>query len=418
MTMLNPIKKSKHIFTVIDIGSSKISCLIGKKFNNNDVQVQVLGFGQQASFGISNGLVTNMQELAKSIARAVETAETMAGFSIEKVVCSLSGGNPLTKITRNTILIENNSVEKQHLEKILKINNNITIENYSLLSSSPIKYMIDSNNIVENPIGMHTKTLTVEISNILGNKAVIQNITSAIKLCHLLVDKFIITPEASGIATMIKDERDDGAIIIDLGENITSIGLFIRNKIIFSDSIPIGGVHITSDIVRGLGTKAPNAEKIKIIHGSAQANELDEFTNLQIQIISEDGEMIEQQIPRALLTAIIRPRIEEIFEIIHNRLIHFNLNSSYVNKIVLTGGGANLTKIKELAEDYFKCNVRIGKPIGLIGLPEIAQNPSFSCLAGLLIKSLEIEKTPEYEKNNFGIHTYFGKIGNWFNENL
>ena len=418
MKIVNSVKKYKNIITVIDIGSSKVSCLIGQSVNNNNIQIQVLGFGQHASFGINNGLVTNMHELANSIARAVEGAETMAGFPIKKVNCSLSGGKPITKIIRNILTLDNGQVEKNDFNKIQKINNQNQIENYTLLSSSPIKYMIDNNNIVENPIGMFTDTLTMDVSNIFGNTVAIKNITSAIELCHLLVDKFVITPEASGLATMIMDEREQGATIIDLGENITSIGVFIKNKIVFSDSIPIGGVHITSDIVRGLGTKAEDAEKIKILHGSAQINELDEFTNIQIPIISEDGEIVTQEIPRAMLTAIIKPRIEEIFEIINYRLSYFKSNSSYTNKIILCGGGANLNNIRELAASYFDCNVRIGRPIGLIGLPDIAQTPSFACLAGLLMKSLQKERMPVSEKTNSGFYNYFGRIGNWFDKNL
>ena len=418
MKIVNSVKKYKNITTVIDIGSSKVSCLIGKSVNNNDIQIQVLGFGQHASFGINKGLVTNMHELANSIARAVEGAEIMAGFPIKKVNCSLSGGNPITKIIRNILTLDNGQVVTKDFNKIQKINNQKQIENYTLLSSSPIKYMIDNDNIVENPIGMFTNTLTVDVSNIFGNKIAIKNITSAIELCHLLVDEFIITPEASGLATMIMDEREQGATIIDLGENITSIGVFIKNKIIFSDSIPIGGVHITSDIVRGLGTKAEDAEKIKILHGSAQTNELDEFTNIQIPIISEEGEMITQEIPRAMLTAIIKPRIEEIFEIVNDRMSYFKLNSNYTNKIILCGGGSNLNSIRELAANYFKCNVRIGRPIGLIGLPDIAQTPSFACLTGLLIKSLEKKRMPLSKKNSSGFYNYFGKIGDWFDKNL
>ena len=417
MTIINSIKKSKNIFTVLDIGSSKISCLIGKSVNNNDIQVQVLGFGQHASFGVNNGLVTNMHELAHSISRAVESAESMAGFPIQKVVCSLSGGKPITRVTSNKLKIENQSVKQKDLEKIEKINKQNKIDNYLLLSSTPIKFVIDNNNIVDNPVGMHTEVLTVDIANIYGNEVVIKNITHAVELCHLLVEKFIITPEASGISCMIKDERYEGSTIIDLGETITSIGIFVNNKIIFSDSIPIGGVHITSDIVRGLGTKAEEAEKIKILHGSAQMNELDEFTNIKIPVISEDGEIVDQQIPKAMLTAIIKPRIEEIFEIINKRLNYFKLNSFYMNKIILSGGGANLNNIRELATNYFNSNVRIGRPIGLIGLPDIAQTPAFACLSGLLLKSLEKEKKLN-SRSNPKYYKYFGKVGEWFQENL
>ncbi|MDC0093186.1 cell division protein FtsA [Alphaproteobacteria bacterium] len=418
MTILSPITKSRDIHTVIDIGNNKVSCLIGTSMKTNDVQTKVLGFGQHASLGMSNGLVTNMDQIANSIARAVEGAESMAGFPIKHVICSLSGGRPITKLIRNKLKIKNGKIVRSDLAKIQKINNPEQIDNYYQLSSTPIKYLIDNDNYVENPIGMYSNNLIADISNTYGNKAIMKNIASAVELCHLSVQKFVICSEASGISTMIKDERKNGAIIIDLGENITSIGFFINDEIVFSDSIPIGGVHVTSDIVRGLGTKPEDAEKIKILYGSALSNETDEFTNIEIPIISDDGNIHNQQIPKAMLTAIIKPRIEEIFELVKNRIDHFKIKSNLINKIILCGGGANLNNIRELASTYFETTVRIGRPIGLIGLPEIMQTPTFACLTGLLIKSLEKEKKPKIKEMNSGLFSYFGKIGNWFDENL
>ena len=418
MTVMNSINKSKNIFTVIDIGNSKVSCLIGTPVRTNDVQIKALGFGQHASLGISNGQVTDMKEIANSIARAVEGAEAMAGFNINKVICNLSGGRPITKIVRNKLKIENGRVEKSDILKILKFKHHHQIGNYEILSSSVIRYYLDNNTCVDNPIGIYTNTLTVDMNYTYGQKSVIKNLSGAVNLCHLSIEKFFICPEASGVSTMFQDERSSGAVIIDLGANITSVGVFLNNKIIFSDSIPIGGLHITSDIVRGLGTKSEDAEKIKILHGSSLSHETDEYISLDIPIISDHGDIITQKIPKAMLTAIIKPRVEEIFELILERLSQLKTNSDYINKVILCGGGANLGNIRELASNYFKSNVRIGRPIGLVELPEIVQTPSFACLTGLLIKSLEKEKTLNLQKMEGGILKYFGKLGNWFDQNL
>ena len=418
MTVMSNIKRSNDIFAVIDIGNTKVSSLIGLSTKKNDVQVKVLGFGQHASLGITNGIVTDMKEIANSIAKAVEGAETMAGFPINKVTCSLSGGRPITKVTRGKLKIENGQVMKSDIAKIQKMNKPKLIENYKFLSSSVIKYYIDNNTPVDNPIGIHTDNLIVEISHIYGQKRIIENISSAIDLCHLSIDKFIICSEASGVSTLIEDERLNGAIVIDLGGNVTSIGVFINNKIIFSDSIPIGGVHITSDIVRGLGTKAEDAEKIKILYGSALSNETDEYTKIEVPIISDEGEIIDQEIPKAMLTAIIKPRIEEIFELVKERLTFLTLSASSINKVILCGGGANLNNVRELASSYLNTNVRIGRPIGLVDIPEIVHTPTFSCLTGLLIKSLQQEKLLISNKMNSGLFNYFGRISDWLDENL
>ena len=415
---MNNMNKSKNIFTVIDIGNSKVSCLIGTSVKTNDVQIKTLGFGQHASLGICNGHVTDMKEIANSIARAVESAEIMAGLPINNVICSLSGGRPITKIMRNEVKIENGRVEKNDIDKILKVKNFAPIDNYELISSSVIKYYLDNNTSVNNPIGIFTDTLRVEISYTYGQKSTIKNIISAVNLCHLSIEKFFICSEASGISTMTQDEKNNGAVVIDLGANITSFGVFLNNKIIFSDSIPVGGLHITSDIVRGLGTKSEDAEKIKILHGSTLAKETDEYINLDIPIISDQGEIVNQKVPKSMLIAIIKPRVEEIFELVQERLIQLKLKPNNINKIILCGGGANLNNIRDLAANLFKSNVRIGRPIGLIDLPEIAQTPTFACLTGLLIKSLEKEKVLNQRGFNTGLFNYFGKIGNWFDQNL
>ena len=418
MTVMNSINKSKNILTVIDIGNSKVSCLIGTPVKNNNVQVKVLGFGQHASLGILNGQVIDMKEIANAIARAVEGAESMAGFNISKVVCNLSGGRPITKIFRNKLKVRNERVEKDDILKVIKFKNNYQIDDYEILSSSVIKYYLDNGISVDNPIGIFTNTLTTEMNFTYGQKTVIKNLSSAINLCHLSVEKFFITPDASGASTLLRDERNNGAMIIDLGANITTVGVFLNNKIVFSDCIPIGGLHITSDIVRGLGTKSEDAEKLKILHGSTLSNETDEYINLDVSIISEQGDLTTQKIPKAMLTAIIKPRVEEIFELIDERLSQLISNSNYINKIILCGGGANLGNIREFAANYFKSNVRIGRPIGLIDLPEIVQTPSFACLTGLLIKSLEKEKNFNLEEMEGGILKYFGRLGNWFDQNL
>ena len=417
MTVMNSINKSKNILTVIDIGNSKVSCLIGAPVRNNDVQVKALGFGQHASLGISNGQVTDMKKIANSIAKAVEGAESMAGFNINKVICNLSGGRPFTKIFRNKLKIENGKVEKNDILKLLRFKSQYQINDYEILSSSVIKYYLDNNASVDNPIGIYTKTISAEMNYTYGQRNVIKNLSSAINLCHLSVEKFFISSDASGASTLLQDEKNNGAVIIDLGANITNVGVFLNNKIIFSDCIPIGGLHITSDIVRGLGTKSEDAEKVKILHGSTLSHESDEYIKLDIPIISDQGDLITQKIPKAMLTAIIKPRVEEIFEIVQERLSQLKLNSNN-NKVILCGGGANLHNIREFASHYFKSNVRIGRPIGLIDLPEIAQTPSFACLTGLLIKSLEKEKNLNLQKMEGGILKYFGNLGNWFDQNL
>ena len=418
MTIMKKIKTNRNMHTVIDIGNSKVCCLIGTTDKNKQLQPKVIGFGQHVSQGIMSGKITNMKEIANSIARAVEGAEAMAGFSINKVTCNISGGRPITKVFRNEITIQNQQILKSDIIKIQKENISKKIDNYKLLSSSLIKFYIDNFMPVDNPIGLHARKLILDMTYTYAEDSVLKNITNAINLCHLKVENFIITPEASGIASTIQEEKKNGAIVIDLGGNLTSVGIFKNNNIIFSDTIPIGGVHITSDIVRGLGCKAEDAEKLKILHGSVISNEIDEYHNINAPIISDDGKIRSQIIPKAMLTAMIKPRIEEIFDLIKNRLSVLSITKD-IETIILCGGGANLNDIKHLTNLYFKKNARIGYPVNIINdLPEIVENPTFSCLVGLLIKSLEEENLTIALNDDSNFFNKFGRLGQWFDQNL
>jgi len=411
-------KNKKNVHAALDIGNSKIACMIAQEVESNNVQIKVLGFGQHVSMGLTKGKVTNLSKLSDAIARAVESAEKMAGFSISEINCNINGGMPKTILSKKSIPIKSNFISNEDINKVIKKEDVVKVENFVLLNKNVIRFLIDNDFEVENPIGLKSKTLSVEMNNIIVNKDVISNLTKTIELCHLSVNNFYITPEVSGIATMIREERENSAIVLDIGANITSIGVYLKGKLIFSDTIPLGGIHITSDLVKGLGTESNEAEKIKVMHGSVESTNLDDYNNLKIQIISENGDLIFQEIPRSMIVAIIKPRVEEIFEIIFDRLKKIEPQITNINRIILTGGTSDLLGIANIAKSFFNCNVRIGKPIGLIGVPDIAQSPAFSCLTGLILKSFNEKRKSVFTtfKNQFS--SKFEKIGLWFNENL
>ena len=414
----NSFTTNKDIHAALDIGNSKISCMIAQGASNNSVQIKVLGFGQHVSMGLTKGKVSDLSKLSDSIAKAVESAERMAGFPIDNVNCNINGGRPSTKLSSNTINIMSQHIKDEDVSKALKINKSSSKDNYILLKKNVVRYLIDNNFEVENPIGLKSKTLTVQTNNIYVDKDVLSNLKKTIELCHLSINNFYITPEASGIATMIKDERENGTIVIDIGANITSVGFFLRNKLIYSDFISLGGIHITSDIVKGLGTESNEAEKIKIMHGSLETTESDDFIKIKIPIISEDGELISHEIEKSMLIAIIKPRVEELFEIILNRLEKYYSDISKIERVVLTGGTSNLNGITHVAKKIFNCNVRVGKPLGLIGVPDIAQSPTFCCLSGLILKSFHEKDSSFFKSFRNKFSNKIETIKSWFNENL
>ena len=197
-------------------------------------------------------------------------------------------------------------------------------------------------------------------------------------------------------------------------------GVFFILATVFSiyESISLGGIHITSDIVKGLGTESNEAEKIKILNGSVETNDLDDYSKLNIQIISENGELISHEIPRSMLIAIIKPRVEEILEIIFSRLNKIDPQIDKINRVIITGGTSQLVGISNIAKNIFNCNVRIGKPIGLIGVPDIAQSPKFTCLTGLILKSFQEKPVSIFQTFSDKFASKFQRINSWFKDNL
>ena len=382
--------------------------MIGQSVDNNNIQIKVLGFGQHISMGLTKGEVSDLSKLSNAISKAVEKAEEMAGFRISSITCNVTGGLPFTEITTDNVEISNNVIKKEDLLRLLNIDKyKLKYDSYIQLRRKPKSYKIENGQEVDNPIGLKSKTLTLEAINTYVKKNVISNLNKSIKLCHLNVNQFYITPEINGISTMIKEERDLGSIIVDIGASLTSIGIYFKDSLIYSNIIKIGGLHITSDIVKGLGTESEEAEKIKILHGSTEANQLDDFKTIDVKIINERGELSSQNFPKSMLVGIIKPRVEEIFELVLKNLHHSFPEYKNISKVIITGGTSNLYGISNIAKSYFKCDIRIGKPIGLLNAPDLIQSPSFSCLVGLVLKSSR-------EQNTNGFYSFFNKLKEYF----
>ena len=382
--------------------------MIGQSVDKNNIQIKVLGFGQHISMGLNKGEVIDLSKLSDAISHAVEKAEEMAGFRISNINCNISGGLPFTKVSSDSLQISNNQIKKEDVLNLLNLDKHKSkYKDYVQLRRKPKAFKIEDNKEVENPVGLKSKTLTLEAINTYVNENVIANLNKSIELCHLTVNQFYITPEINGISTMIKEERDLGAIIIDIGASLTSIGIYLKDSLIYSSFIKIGGIHITSDLVKGLCTESEEAEKLKILHGSTEVNQLDNFKNIDVNIINEKGELTSQNFPKSMLIGIIKPRVEEIFELVIQNLKSFYPDYTKISKVIITGGTSNLHGISNIAKSYFKCNIRIGKPIGLLNAPDLLQSPSFSCLTGLVLKSSR-------EQNNNGIYSFFKKLREYF----
>jgi cell division protein FtsA len=214
--------------------------------------------------------------------------------------------------------------------------------------------------------------------------APVRNLELLINRSHLEVETMVATPYASGLSTLVDDESELGVACVDLGGGTTSIAVFADGQVVHTDAIAVGGHHVTMDIARGLSTRLADAERIKTLHGSALTTTSDDHDIVGIPTVGDDRNDV-VNIPRGSLTRIIRPRVEEILELVRDRLAASGFSGRINRRVVLTGGASQLTGLVEVARRILGHNARLGRPLGIAGLPQTAKGPAFAASVGLLI---------------------------------
>jgi cell division protein FtsA len=411
------LKHRSGLVTALDIGSSKICCLIGK-FNSEN-QLSVVGFSNRKSRGVKNGTIVDMEAAQRSILNAVHAAEQMAGTQIDEVFVNLTSGQPSSELIGVELDIEGQEVNERHLRRLIEFGRKapeLSSNSRFHLHTIPVDYSVDNERGIRDPRGMYGQTLSVQLHLVSSAQSAVRNLITCIERCHLEVKSIILSPYASGLASLLNDERNIGVTVVDLGAGTTSLSVFHNRAAVFSDVIPIGGQHITSDIAKGLSTTLAVAERIKALHGSAFSVASDEGDMIDVEHMGEENLYDDNRMPRAQLISIIQPRLEEIFEQVRERLERPALRRFIGRHIVLTGGGAQLHGIRDLASVLLDKQVRIGKPTAIAGTPELIASPEFSTAIGVLRFALETQG-----KANFALHSgdyehksgYSGRITDW-----
>jgi len=413
------------LVAALDVGSSKICCFIAKVEGNG--QPRVLGIGQQASRGVKNGTVVDMEVCEDAILKAVHAAEQMAGETIDRVVVNLSGGYPASSSVGIEVSIAGHEVGEADLRHALQQGHLIKGTNGNgdasrqLIHSIPVGYSIDGSRGIRDPRGMYGERLGVNIHLVTAGSGAVRNLASCVQRCHLDVSGFIVSPYASGLATLVEDEKELGVTVIDVGGGTTTIAVFFEGKIVYTDLVPVGGIHVTTDIARGLSTPIVHAERMKTLYGHAMAAAADEREMIDVPQVGEDRDGEAQQVPRSILVGIIQPRLEEIFELVRSRLEVSGFDKIAGRRVVLTGGACQLPGLRDLAALVLDKQVRIGRPNRALGLAEATSGPAFATCAGLLNCALAAElaapgdtEVEESERSS----GFMGRLGTWFREHF
>jgi cell division protein FtsA len=378
------IKARNGLIAALDVGTTKVCCLIAKPAGADGLRV--VGVGHQASRGLRSGTYVDLVAAESTIRATVEAAERMAGDNIRSVVVNVSAGAPRSRLIAYEVSVAGHEIGDSDVRRILEpagYTQSLPAD-HEIIHSIPVGYSIDGCRGVRDPRGMYGQRLGVNLHVITAPAGAMRNLNTSVTRCHLEVAARAVSPYAAALGCLIDDETSLGVTLIDMGGGTTSVAVFFDSELVHTDSIPVGGGHVTRDIARGLSTAMAPAERIKTLYGSCLPSPSDERQTVEVPPMGDYGEGEVAHIPRALLVNIIRPRLEEIFEMIRVRLQDAGFDRVAARRLVLTGGAAQMPGAAELAGMILDKQVRLGRPKRIEGLPEAAMGPAFSTCVGLL----------------------------------
>ena len=369
-------------FGVLDIGSTKIACLIGR--TESDGTLRVLGFGWQRGRGVRGGSIVDLDEAERSIRACVGQAEDMADTRLRTVVVNLTCGQPESRLFNVQWPVGGRAVEDSDIRRVVSEGRvRAAVEGREAIHALPLTFSVDDTERADDPRGLFCETLTARLHVIDAASTALRSLGACIARCDLDIGELVSAPMAAGLATLVADERELGATVIDMGGGTTGMAVFGEGQLLHTAQLPIGGAHVTNDLARLLSTPVAHAERLKTLYGNAQSSPDDEREMLPVPLIGEEEHQI-AKIPRSMVVSIIRPRIEETFEMVKDRLDSSGLTRAAGTRVVLTGGACQLSGVRELAGRMLGKQVRLGRPIALRGLPDSASGPAFATAAGLL----------------------------------
>lgn len=420
-----------RIVTVLDIGTSKICCLIARlkplaratNLPGRTHAIECLGVGHQLSRGVKAGVIVDLDAAEQAVRAAVDAAERMAGLSVESVIVNVSCGRIRSEAFSANVSIDGHEVEERDIQRVLLAGRRHATQGArSVIHALPIGYALDGNRGIRDPRGMIGEDLGIDIHVVSAEPAPLRNLSLCIGRGHLKIAAFVATPYAAALASLVSDEADLGTLVIDMGGGTTGTAIFHGGSLVYADVVALGGVHVTTDIARGLSTGMTDAERLKTLYGSALPSVSDEREMISVPLLGDDGIDAVSQIPKSMLTGIIRPRLEETLELVRDRLRASGFEHYAGKHVVLTGGASQLTGARELAQRILGRQVRVGRPLGVEGLPEALAGPAFTASAGLLVYP-QVEEAEAIDFQNVmparGAATgYLARVGQWIRESF
>jgi cell division protein FtsA len=406
-----------NVFVGLDIGTTKIACIISEMDANGELKI--VGVGVSPSDGLRKGVVVNIDKTVRSIQKAVEEAELMAGVDVDSVWVGIAGDHIRAINSRGVVAISRDDNEISELDVVRAIDAAKAVSipmDREILHVIPQEFIVDDQKGIKDPIGMCGVRLETQVHIITGAVTSAQNIYKSVDKAGLKVIDLVLEPLASCYAVLEKDEKELGVALIDMGGGTTDIAIYFDESIRHTAVVGLGGKNVTSDIAIGIRTPIERAEEIKKQFGCAYGPLVKGTEYISVPGV---GGREQREVSKGVLASIIEPRLEEILSLALREIKRTEYADMLGAGIVLTGGGSLMDGIQELSEKVFEMPVKLGIPTGFGGLTEAAKSPVHATGVGLCMYGMEQMKNRKGKKVMSGDDNFkkiFDKMKSWVKE--
>ena len=389
-----------EILVGLDLGTTKVACIIGEV---TDAGIDIIGIGSQPSKGLRKGVVINIDATIKSIRRAVEEAELMAGCEVHNVHAGIAGGHIKGFNSRGIVAVKNDEVGRDDLGRLVDAARAVAMPtDRKILHVIPQEYIVDDQNDIKEPLGMTGVRLEANVHIVTASVTSRRNIVKCANDCSLDVENIVLEQLASAEAVLSEDEKELGVGVVDIGGGTTDIAIYDQGSLVHTAVLSVGGNHLTGDIAKGLRTPMNEAERIKQKFGSAMTEKVDPDETIEVPSV---GGRPPRVLSRQILSEIIEPRAEEIFAYVGREIINSGYKEKLAGGVVITGGSAILENMPELAEEVLGMPVRRGVPREVGGLVDVVRNPKYATGVGLVMHGARNPHQTVYEPDKKGLYS-------------
>ena len=403
-------KEFKDLVVGLDIGTAKVMAVVAEFMPSGELRVA--GLGISPSYGLKRGVVVNIDATVQSIQQALKEAEMMADCKITRVYTGITGSHIRGQNSTGMVIVRDKEVTPVDAARVVETAKAINIPNdQRLLLVEPQEFVIDGHEVKE-PIGMSGGRLEVKVHLVTGAQSAAENIVKCVRRCGLEVEQLVLNPSASSHAVLTADEKALGVALVDIGAGTTDLSIYTEGSVRHTAVIPIAGDLITSDIAMALRTPTKDAEEIKVEYGVAKQLLADPSEQVEVPGL---GDRMPRMLSRQALGAVIEPRVEEIYSLVHQVIRDSGYEELLGSGIVITGGSAVMPGMVELGEDIFLKPVRKGVPTYGGPLFDMLANPRSATVMGLLEEARLARARGQRAAQQAGsMKGWLGRAKDWF----